>query len=43
MWDPAVYHRYGSERARPFFDLVARIGAEKPRARSSTWAAGRAS
>lgn len=32
MWDPAVYHRFGSERARPFFDLVGRVGAEKPRA-----------
>ncbi|UQU67121.1 trans-aconitate 2-methyltransferase [Couchioplanes caeruleus] len=31
MWDPAVYHRYGTERSRPFFDLVARIGAEAPR------------
>jgi trans-aconitate 2-methyltransferase len=30
MWDPAVYHRFGSERARPYFDLIARIGAEKP-------------
>lgn len=32
MWDPTVYHRYGNERSRPFFDLVARVGAEKPRA-----------
>ncbi|MET8153039.1 trans-aconitate 2-methyltransferase [Actinoplanes sp. NPDC049668] len=32
MWDPAVYHRFGNERSRPFFDLVARIGAERPRA-----------
>jgi len=32
MWDPAVYRRFGSERSRPFADLVARIGAEKPRA-----------
>ncbi|MEV6301654.1 trans-aconitate 2-methyltransferase [Actinoplanes sp. NPDC051861] len=32
MWDPAVYRRFGSERSRPFFDLVARIGAESPRA-----------
>jgi trans-aconitate 2-methyltransferase len=32
MWDPTVYHRYGTERSRPFADLVARIGAEKPRA-----------
>ncbi|BAL91523.1 putative trans-aconitate methyltransferase [Actinoplanes missouriensis 431] len=32
MWDPAVYQRFGSERSRPFFDLVQRIGAEAPRA-----------
>ncbi|MBU2666650.1 methyltransferase domain-containing protein [Actinoplanes bogorensis] len=32
MWDPAVYRRFGSERSRPFFDLVNRVGAEKPRA-----------
>jgi trans-aconitate 2-methyltransferase len=32
MWDPAVYRRYGTERARPFFDLVAQVGAERPRA-----------
>ena len=32
MWDPAVYRRYGAERARPFFDLVAQVGAERPRA-----------
>jgi trans-aconitate 2-methyltransferase len=32
MWDPAVYRRYGNERSRPFFDLVARVGAERPRA-----------
>jgi trans-aconitate 2-methyltransferase len=32
MWDPAVYRRYGTERSRPFFDLVARVGAEHPRA-----------
>ncbi|BCY13749.1 methyltransferase domain-containing protein [Actinoplanes sp. L3-i22] len=32
MWDPAVYRRYGNERSRPFFDLVARVGAESPRA-----------
>jgi trans-aconitate 2-methyltransferase len=32
MWDPAVYRRFGAERSRPFFDLVARIGAENPRA-----------
>lgn len=32
MWDPAVYHRFGAERSRPFADLTARIGAEHPRA-----------
>ena len=32
MWDPSVYQRYGDERSRPFFDLVAQIRAEKPRA-----------
>ena len=31
MWDPAVYHRFGDERSRPFHDLVARIGARQPR------------
>lgn len=30
IWDPAQYRRFGEERARPFFDLVARIGAERP-------------
>lgn len=30
MWDPVVYGRYAGERARPFFDLVARISAERP-------------
>jgi trans-aconitate 2-methyltransferase len=32
VWDPATYLRFGDERSRPFFDLVARVGAEKPRA-----------
>lgn len=32
MWDPTVYGRFGGERSRPFFDLLARIGAEEPRA-----------
>jgi len=32
MWDPALYQRFGAERSRPFFDLLARVGAEKPRA-----------
>lgn len=32
MWDPAAYRRFGAERARPFFDLVAQIHAQSPRA-----------
>jgi trans-aconitate 2-methyltransferase len=32
MWDAAVYRRFGSERSRPFFDLVGRVGATSPRA-----------
>jgi trans-aconitate 2-methyltransferase len=31
MWDPAVYRRFGAERSRPFFDLTARIAADRPR------------
>ena len=31
MWDPGQYLRYAGERARPFFDLLARVGAEDPR------------
>jgi trans-aconitate 2-methyltransferase len=30
-WDPATYLRFGDERARPFVDLVARVGAAAPR------------
>jgi trans-aconitate 2-methyltransferase len=30
-WDPAGYLRFGDERARPFTDLLARIGAVAPR------------
>jgi trans-aconitate 2-methyltransferase len=30
MWDAALYLRFGDERARPFFDLLARVGAELP-------------
>src|SRR5690348_13232698 len=30
-WDPAEYQRFGDERSRPFFDLVARISATAPR------------
>lgn len=32
MWDPETYLRFGDERSRPFVDLVARIGARRPRA-----------
>ncbi|MGQ0839612.1 trans-aconitate 2-methyltransferase [Actinokineospora sp.] len=31
MWDPAKYLNFGDERARPFFELVARVQAEAPR------------
>ena len=31
MWDAALYLRFGGERARPFFDLLARVGSEMPR------------
>jgi trans-aconitate 2-methyltransferase len=30
-WDPQQYGRFGDERARPFLDLVGRIGATAPR------------
>jgi trans-aconitate 2-methyltransferase len=30
MWDATQYLRYGGERARPFGDLLARVGAERP-------------
>lgn len=30
-WDPAQYGKFTDERSRPFFDLISRIGAEKPR------------
>lgn len=30
MWDPTVYGRYADERGRPFHELVARVGAERP-------------
>jgi trans-aconitate 2-methyltransferase len=32
MWDPAAYGRFGAERSRPFADLLARVGARRPRA-----------
>src|SRR4051812_1838018 len=31
MWDPTVYRRFGAERSRPFVDLIARVGASRPR------------
>src|SRR6202007_373006 len=31
MWDAGQYLRFGGERARPFFDLVAQGGATSPR------------
>jgi len=30
MWDPDQYQRFGDERSRPFFDLLARVGAQSP-------------
>jgi trans-aconitate 2-methyltransferase len=30
MWDPDQYLRFGDERARPFRELVARVGARDP-------------
>jgi len=30
MWNPATYLQFASERARPFFDLLARVPAENP-------------
>jgi trans-aconitate 2-methyltransferase len=30
-WDPAEYGRFGDERARPFTDLMSRVGASAPR------------
>ena len=32
MWDPAAYLRFDDERSRPFADLLARVGADRPRA-----------
>lgn len=32
LWDPRVYLQAADERARPFFDLVSRVTAERPRA-----------
>ncbi|MFC0861912.1 trans-aconitate 2-methyltransferase [Sphaerimonospora cavernae] len=30
IWDPEVYGRYADERARPFFELLSRVNADKP-------------
>jgi trans-aconitate 2-methyltransferase len=30
MWDAGQYLRFGGERARPFFDLIAQVGADGP-------------
>jgi len=30
MWDATQYLRFGGERTRPFTDLLARVGAERP-------------
>ncbi|HEX7428011.1 MAG TPA: trans-aconitate 2-methyltransferase [Mycobacterium sp.] len=31
MWNPDVYLTFADQRGRPFFDLLSRVGAEKPR------------
>ena len=31
MWDPEIYLAFADQRARPFYDLLSRIGAERPR------------
>jgi trans-aconitate 2-methyltransferase len=31
MWDPDIYLAFADQRARPFYDLISRIGAERPR------------
>ncbi|MBO0774366.1 MAG: methyltransferase domain-containing protein, partial [Actinobacteria bacterium] len=30
MWDPGQYQRFADQRSRPFFELVARVGAADP-------------
>src|SRR2546430_15699430 len=30
MWDPGQYLRFSDERSRPFFELTARIQAQRP-------------
>jgi trans-aconitate 2-methyltransferase len=31
MWDPNVYLSFADDRARPFYDLLSRVGAQQPR------------
>ena len=31
MWDPDVYLAFADHRARPFYDLLSRVGAQQPR------------
>ena len=31
IWDAGQYLRFGGERSRPFFDLIAQVGAADPR------------
>lgn len=31
MWDPDIYLTFADLRSRPFYDLLARVGAERPR------------
>ena len=31
MWDPDVYLTFADHRARPFYDLLSRVGAPNPR------------
>ncbi len=30
LWDPEIYGTYAGERSRPFFELLARVGADDP-------------
>lgn len=31
MWDPDIYLAFADQRARPFYDLLSWVGAERPR------------
>jgi len=31
VWNPDVYLAFADHRGRPFFDLLSRVGADKPR------------